>query len=41
MAAKLDTLVLPDDTIVVAEGQRFYVSGEGEDTGPVSGMRRG
>ena len=26
--AKLDTLVLPDDTIVVAEGQRFYVSGE-------------
>ena len=28
VAAKLDTLVLPDDTIVVAEGQRFYVSGE-------------
>ena len=26
--AKPDTLVLPDDTIVVAEGQRFYVSGE-------------
>jgi polysaccharide biosynthesis/export protein len=25
---QLDSLVLPDDTIVVAEGQRFYVSGE-------------
>jgi polysaccharide biosynthesis/export protein len=28
LVAKLDSLVLPDDTIVVAEGQRFYVSGE-------------
>ena len=28
VSAKLDTLVRPDDTIVVAEGQRFYVSGE-------------
>ena len=25
---KADTVVLPDDTIVVAEGKRFYVSGE-------------
>jgi protein involved in polysaccharide export with SLBB domain len=28
LPVKLDTLVLPDDIIVVAEGQRFYVSGE-------------
>src|SRR5688572_2427963 len=28
VSVKLDSLVLPDDTIVVAEGQRFYVSGE-------------
>ena len=28
LPVKLETLVLPDDIIVVAEGQRFYVSGE-------------
>jgi polysaccharide export outer membrane protein len=28
LPVKLDTLVLPDDIIVVAEGQRFYISGE-------------
>ena len=28
LRGKLDTLVLPDDIIVVAEGQRFYISGE-------------
>ncbi|MEO8327108.1 MAG: SLBB domain-containing protein [Nitrospirota bacterium] len=28
VAVGLDSLVLPDDIIVVAEGQRFYVSGE-------------
>ena len=28
LRVKLDTLVLPEDIIVVAEGQRFYVSGE-------------
>ena len=28
LPVKLDALVLPDDIIVVAEGQRFYVSGE-------------
>ena len=28
LPVRLETLVLPDDIIVVAEGQRFYVSGE-------------
>ena len=28
LPVKADTVVLPDDTIVVAEGKRFYVSGE-------------
>jgi len=28
LPVQLDTLVLPDDIIVVAEGRRFYVSGE-------------
>jgi protein involved in polysaccharide export with SLBB domain len=28
LEVKLDTLVLPDDIIVVAEGERFYVNGE-------------
>jgi polysaccharide export outer membrane protein len=28
LPVKLDTLVLPDDIIVVAEGQKFFVSGE-------------
>ena len=28
LRAKLDTLVLPDDILVVPEGQRFYISGE-------------
>src|SRR6185503_2713862 len=28
LPVKLDTLVLPDDIIVLAEGQRFYISGE-------------
>jgi protein involved in polysaccharide export with SLBB domain len=28
LPVKFDTFVFPDDTIVVAEGQRFYVSGE-------------
>jgi protein involved in polysaccharide export with SLBB domain len=28
LPVKLDSLVLPDDIIVVAEGQRFYISGE-------------
>ncbi|WP_447987249.1 SLBB domain-containing protein [Nitrospira sp. Nam74] len=28
LPAKLDSLVMPDDIIVVPEGQRFYISGE-------------
>jgi protein involved in polysaccharide export with SLBB domain len=28
LAAKLDTLVLPDDIIVVAQGEKFFVNGE-------------
>jgi protein involved in polysaccharide export with SLBB domain len=28
LTAKLDTLVLPDDIIVVAEGEKFFVNGE-------------
>ena len=28
VAVQLDTLVLPDDIIVVAEGQKFFISGE-------------
>jgi polysaccharide export outer membrane protein len=33
VAVGLDSLVLPDDIIVVAEGQRVYVSGRGQDPG--------
>ena len=33
LRAKLETPVLPDDIIVVAEGQRFYISGEVKTAG--------
>src|SRR2546430_885909 len=33
LAVKLEAPVLPDDVIVAAEGQRFYVSGEGKTPG--------
>ena len=40
LRVKLDTLVLPDDIIVVPEGQRFYISGEVRPPAATS-MRRG
>ena len=30
---KVDSVVLPDDTILVAEGKRFYVNGEVKSPG--------